>query len=158
MQLSVQSSAAWQILVQSARWVAGIDGNQDSSAPTWTVSVNFLLNMLDRFLLVYNKIYLVIDAMDESTEQDRALQFAVNLLARQSARVSILITSRRERSIEQALDNAATQVVPITAKVTGSDIRLHIQRKLGEDPRFQKWPEALRTDIEASLTTDASGM
>ena len=124
----------------------------------WTVSDNFLLNMLDRYLLVYNKIYLVLDALDESTDQDHTLQFVVNLLGRQPARVSVLITSRQKRNIEQALENAATEVVAITAEATDYDIRLHIQKKLGEDQRFQKWPEALRSDIEASLTEGALGM
>ena len=155
LQLSGQSSTAWQILIDSTEYFEGIWQNIET---TWTVSVSFLLKILDRYLLAYNKIYLVLDALDESIDQEIALDFIMDLLARKPGRVNILISSRQERNIQQVLENSATVIVAVTAETVDYDIRLHIQKRLSHDQRLQRWPETLRSDIEVSLIKGSLGM
>lgn len=86
-QLSSQSSRAWQILIDLTEY---FEPNGLRLGTIWTVSVNFLQMILEKYLLAYDKIYFVFDALDEFVDQEIALEFIVNLLARSHERANIL--------------------------------------------------------------------
>lgn len=155
LQLSSQSSVAWQILVESTQYFEGIRQREETA---WSVSASLLLKILARFLLAYNQVYIVLDALDEAIDQEDVLAFILDLQKGKDRKLNILVTSRQERNIQLALENAATDVVAVTAEAVEEDIRQHIQKRLSQDRRLQKWPESLRMDIEVSLTKDAKGM
>lgn len=155
LQLSSQSSVAWQILVESAQY---FEGHRQREETAWNVSASLLLKILARFLLAYNQVYIVLDALDETIDQEDVLAFILDLQKGKDRKLNIVVTSRQERNIQLALENAATDVVAVTAEAVEEDIRQHIQKRLSQDRRLQKWPESLRMDIEVSLTKDAKGM
>lgn len=155
MQLARQSSMAWQILTEATEYFEGIHQMYETA---WNVSASFLLKILDRYLLAYSRVYFVLDALDESTGQEDVLGFVQDLIERRSCRISILITSRQQRNIQQTLENVASEVVPVEAETIDQDIRLHIQKRLNSNQRFQRWPASLRQEIEVSLIKGALGM
>jgi len=122
------------------------------------VSVSFLLKLLDKFLLIYSKIYLVIDALDEAVDHESFVAFILDLHKRNSGIINIAITSRQERTIQQALETSTTETMMLTAENVDQDIRHHIRKRLTRHKRIQKWPENIRKDIEATLVEGASGM
>jgi hypothetical protein len=155
MQISVQSSAAWNILTEFSEFFEGQSQYDESN---WIVSTNFLLNLLERYFIFYGKIYLVIDALDESTNQDTVLEFLLDLLAHQPGRINIIITSRQERNIQQSLEASTAAIIAVTADKVDHDVKLHIQKRIALERGLQKFPHALRDEIEQSLSIKASGM
>jgi len=143
------------MLVESAEYFEGVSQYEEM---TWNVSASFLLKVLDKFLLIYSKIYLVLDALDEAVDQESIVAFVLDLHKRNSGVINIAITSRQERTIQQALETSTNETMILTAENVDQDIRDHIQKRLTRHKRIQNWPEAPRKDIEATLAEGASGM
>jgi len=143
------------MLFESIEYFEGIHQKYETS---WSLSANFLLKILHRYLLTYENIYLVLDALDESADQSTVSGFALDLCAQSPGRIKILVTSRMERDIQQILEPAASEIMAITPEVLEHDIRLHIQKLLSHDRRLRKWPETLRREIEMSLIQGGFGM
>ena len=120
-------------------------------------------SLIDTFMSLLRssrKLYLLLDALDESSEQEDMLNLIARIIAleQQSSGISLIITSRRERLIDEVLGNLVSEVVPIQGDKVDADIELHIEQRLSKDPKLSHRPPALHEEIKEVLTKKANGM
>ncbi|KAI9868362.1 MAG: hypothetical protein M1813_005805 [Trichoglossum hirsutum] len=73
-------------------------------------------------------------------------------------KMHILVTSRKEKDIEEALTPSLTDQICIEGAQVNSDIQLYIHEQLHNDSKLKKWPEKMREETEETLTGGANGM
>lgn len=140
-------------------WDANRQGRE---VPQISESIQTLEHILGENLAeVRPKIFIVIDALDESNEAERAeildmLQRIVSLYVD----IHLLITSRTSTvEVEQRLqDTAKLFNVVIEHQHADEDILTHITERLQNDEDLNKWPPDLRNIIEKALAANAAGM
>ena len=113
--------------------------------------------------LFYNKIaqaehvYIVLDALDECTDQESFLAFLRKLIDTNGG-LRILTTSRREKDIEDLLSTVADYNINIESAIVDRDISVYVHDRLAEDSRLRKWPSAVQKEITTTLMEQAGGM
>ena len=122
--------------------------------PTIQASIQIVRKILNEL----PPVYLVIDALDECKERKRLLAFLVELRRWNETNIHVLVTSRREIDIENALGPIATQKISLEESVVDEDILTYVRHQLQHDPDLMKWPEEMRKDIETTLLEGANGM
>ena len=141
-------------------WDANRKGRE---APQTSESVQGLVQMLGETLEheVHSIFFIVIDALDESYETERAeiidlLQRIVSL----NMDIHVLVTSRSNTvGVEQRLHNAVKLFKVVMAhQQADEDILTYITERLQNDEDLKKWSSNLRKDIEEALVTNAAGM
>lgn len=106
----------------------------------------------------FSRVYITIDALDESTNRESILETLRRIMTREDLnRISILATSRKEMDIERVLVPIATEL-SLSNMYVDEDIRTYVKSRLREDPKFSRWPDSLRNDTEAALVKGAKGM
>jgi len=106
----------------------------------------------------YHRVYLVIDALDESLERERILNLLVSILDDYAfEKLQLLVMSRKEVDIERALLGVSVDI-SLSNPHVDEDIRVYIQNTLCENHKFSRWPEELRGEIETALVKGAKGM
>jgi len=108
-------------------------------------------------------LYLIIDALDEcstsrSPDREAMLRLINEIKLRDLYTVRVLILSRKERDIEDALQNVVTEAVCIQDEAIDADIRIHVHHLLDNDSRLSKWAPVVKKEIEESLLQGAHGM
>ena len=141
-------------------WDANRKGRE---APQTSESTQALVQMLGESLVheVRADFFIVIDALDESNENERAeiidlLQRIVSL----NTDVHVLVTSRSNTiGVEQRLKDAVKFFNVVMAhQQADEDILTHVTERLQNDKYLKKWSSDLRTEIEEALVTNAAGM
>jgi len=118
-------------------------------------------------LLLFGKshhTFLILDALDEiprseeeGDERKKLLQAIKELLTDHSGQANILVTSRTERDVVDALEPLMGGIDVDAAKIAG-DIKSYIQHYLKNERSFQKWQEETRETIQTALLDGARGM
>ena len=141
-------------------WDANRKGRE---APQASESIQALVQMLGETLMheVGATCFIVIDALDESSEAERAeiidlLQRIVSL----NTDIRILVTSRSNTvGVEQRLQDAIQLINVVMAhQQADEDILTHVTERLQNDEDLKKWSLGLRKEIEEALATNAAGM
>ena len=141
-------------------WDANREGRE---APQTSESIQTLVQMLGETLVheVCPIFFIVIDALDESNETERAdimdlLQRIVSL----DTDMHILVTSRSNTvGVEQRLQDVVKLFKVVMAhQQADEDILTHITERLRNDEDLIKWSSDLRKEIEEALATNAAGM
>lgn len=115
-------------------------------------------HLLQDILASYGSKFIVLDALDECTDQEDFVRFLRDTVALKGSGLRILATSRRERLIEEHLGPIATYNVNIRTAVVDEDIRVYVQHLLLTDPKLKKWPDAVQGEIAGVLMKKAGGM
>ncbi len=124
-----------------------------------TPSIKDLLSVIEAILEDFNKIYFVIDAIDESLRPRDELLNVLRDLASDPRfeKIKLLATSREYNDIKKTME-------PISAPISmmnhllGEDIRLYTQSQLNSNHKFKHWPSDLLAEVLDSLSTNAKGM
>ena len=58
-----------------------------------------------------------------------------------------MITSRREKDIEEQLGSIANYNINIQSAIVDEDIRIYVRDRLATDGKLKKWPEKVQEDI-----------
>jgi NACHT domain len=119
---------------------------------------NDLLEVLSTIFRRFRRVYIVIDAVDES--QDR--RFLLDLLIKTASddafeKVRLLVMSRKELDIQQAFEGICTSI-SLSNPLVDEDIRVYIENQLQTDRKLSRWPEPLKKDIRDALIKGAKGM
>jgi hypothetical protein len=113
---------------------------------------------LGALLRSYHRVYLVIDALDESLERERILNLLVSVLDDHVfQKLQLLMMSRKEVHIERALLGVSVDISLSNLHVD-EDIRVYVQNTLRDNHKFSRWPVELRREIEIALVKRAKGM
>lgn len=100
----------------------------------------------------------MLDAMDECDDRDDFLTFIRELVNSQQQGLHVMITSRRERDIEEQLYFLAHYNIDIQSAIVDEDIRVYIRDRLVTDSKLKKWPDLVQKEIITVLMEKADGM
>ncbi|KAJ5692584.1 hypothetical protein N7462_002007 [Penicillium macrosclerotiorum] len=104
------------------------------------------------------RTYIILDALDESREQENILDLISKIQDGQGWSVNALISSRKEQQIEASLSFLATQKISLHGPNVHDDIQKLVHRVLLNDPVLAKRPISMKKEIEQALTAGANGM
>jgi hypothetical protein len=116
-----------------------------------------LVLALSATLHSFRRVYLFIDALDESLDRQRLLDMIVQLAGSDFEAISLLVMSRKELDIIETLESVFSSLSLSNPRVD-EDIRVYIQSELRSHRKFSRWPTILKEDIEAALVKGAQGM
>lgn len=149
------------------RWVIGQLCRQSTKVPEElqniyksgkTPTLSSLLSVLHHTMEGFERVYLILDAVDESVPRTDLLRVIRDLStdARFSA-LGLLVTSRQYIDIEQVLESCS---IPITMcnPFVEEDIGTLVNSTVQSDARYQRWPEDLRHELQDTIPRKAKGM
>ncbi len=117
-----------------------------------------LVTVFHKLLEASRSVDIVVDAADECNQRQDLLQLLEEINKRNINGLHLLVTSRREKDIEDALDPLLSGRIPLEESGIESDIRVFIHHMVHSDKKLSKWPVDLRSDIETTLLEGADGM
>ena len=149
------------------RWIIGQLCRQSTKVPEElqniyksgkTPTLSRLLSVLHSTMEGFERVYLVLDAVDESMPRADLLRVIRDLStdARFSA-LGLVVTSRQYIDIEQVLEVCS---IPITMsnQFVEEDIGILVHSTVQSDERYQRWPEDLRCEMQDTIPKRAKGM
>ncbi|OXV08909.1 hypothetical protein Egran_03325, partial [Elaphomyces granulatus] len=107
------------------------------------------------------KVYLVIDALDEcpvGNDRVRIMKFLAELSAATQGHTHIVITSRPDEDVKNAIRGNAIRLVDIDNSLVDNDIRTHIKTRMNEDVTFKEWAPGQQQKVTQRLTEKADGV
>jgi hypothetical protein len=129
--------------------------NQDGR---WQPATNALVATLGNIIRSFQHAYIVVDALDECTDREELLGLLEEIVNWKTDTLHILLTSRKEREIEECLKGLVSNQIDIQSSLVATNIQIYVHEKLRTDPKLRKWPEKVLAEIEMELTARASGM
>jgi hypothetical protein len=117
-----------------------------------------LLLTLQQILGDFSQTYIIIDALDECAERDDLLIVIQSIVDWGLDKLHMLVTGRRERDIEDAIESLVTGKACIQDAIANADIRIHIRERLRNDAKLKRWPADIKEEIEVALMSGAHGM
>lgn len=115
-----------------------------------------LVSVLSVLFRLFDAVFLVVDALDETRDQTRLVSTLLSLTAVEFPNVKILATSRREPDIERLL--CQVPHMSLSNPLVDEDIRLHINETFSRDHQFVHWRASLSSDVKNALVSGAQGM
>lgn len=115
-----------------------------------------LMSALLRILESPQKIYLIVDALDECTHREILLN-VLSQIFNKSLAVNIFVMSRDEADLESTLNSLATSKIAIQNALVDDDIKLYLQSQLLADSQLKKFPASVKDRIK-KLADSADGM
>lgn len=106
---------------------------------------------------IFPKVYLLIDALDESVDRHNLLEFLAKTVEDpQLEHIQILAMSRDELDMRLGLKDITIEI-SLSNPLVDNDIRLFLQQQL-KTAAFQTWSEDLCLKVEIALVKGANGM
>ncbi len=126
-------------------------------------TVGELLDLFSSLASSAQTVHLAIDALDECPSQQRELFFDAFLGPLQISGRRILITSRRERDIEDALapvDAPAPvfHAIGLRHSDVDADVRTHVSNTIARDKTLNKWKPVIQQEILEAIVEGSHGM
>jgi hypothetical protein len=140
-----------QLYSQTAIDIPGLESLYERCSRTHKPAVQDLLGVLRESISNFNDTFIILDALDESTDREVLLSILEKMSRWGLKQLHILVTSRREPDIEQILDPLVTNSICIQNKLVDADIELYIRDRLKKDAKLSRWSRPVRADIEATL-------
>jgi hypothetical protein len=124
----------------------------------WEPDTSLLLDVLDAALVFFDRVYVAIDALDESQLRQNLLR-VLSVLATDPRflKIQLLATSREHSDIELQMCRFSKEL-SMSNSFVEADIKIYVAAKIMAEPKFQRWPSDLRADVETTLSTGAKGM
>lgn len=127
-----------------------------------TASEQQLLDALKATIDALPVSFVVLDALDECNNRERLFEVLEEMQSWGSKSLHVLVTSRREADIEDALEDLVLpeSTTCLESSLVDADIRTYVHERLTEDKSFRRWqgdPE-IREEIERTLGKQARGM
>jgi hypothetical protein len=117
-----------------------------------------LFVMLEAAIRPFSRVYITIDALDESTDRENILAMLCRIVQDEAfSRIQLLATSRKELDIESSLLPITTDL-SLSNTYVENDIRTYVRSRIREEYKFRCWPKELRMEIESELVKGAKGM
>ncbi len=101
---------------------------------------------------------IILDALDECANREDFMTFIGELVHSQREGLRVMITSRREKDIEEQLGSIANYDINIQSAIVDEDIRVYVRDRLATDRKLSEWPEKVQEEIVAVIMGKADGM
>lgn len=125
-------------------------------------SMHGLLETLRLMIQELPQVYVLLDALDECVQRADLMDMLETIAGWQFQNLHLLVTSRRERDIENSLEVFVDgqHRICLQSALVDKDIQRYVRRRLSDDKRLRKWERdvAIMRDIEATLMRGAKGM
>lgn len=125
-----------------------------------TPHIDALLTSLQIMIQEFGHVYILLDALDECTRYEKR-EGVLDTLQRfrqwDLPGLHLLVTSRDEPDIRQALSPLVTDDIALKNEEIDNDIRKYIFHELETNQSLRKW-QAHRDEIETALTERAQGV
>ena len=103
------------------------------------------------------RIFMIIDALDESSDW-KALLKVIKTILQSSSDINLLMTSRKEHDIQVVLEHSVDYIVAIQNEKVDDDVDIYVRECLRNDSDLRKWDDELKSEIAKTLTSGAQGM
>lgn len=121
-------------------------------------SLSALLSALQTALEVFERVYIVLDAVDESMPREDLLRVIRDISTdARFSNLSLLVTSRQYIDIEQIMA-ACSIPINMSNSFVEEDIGTLVRSVVQSDARYQRWPENLRLEVQITIPKRAEGM
>lgn len=121
-------------------------------------SIIELLQALEEVLNQFDIVYVVVDALDESTPRDKLLKVVGDLITDfRFSKLQFLASSREYTDIEKTMKKLSKPISMANPSVQG-DIRLHIRSLIASNRHYKRWPKHLIDEVEEAVSSRAQGM
>ena len=104
----------------------------------------------------FEKVYLVLDALDECTVRQSLLR-VIKVLVKTSV-VSLFMTSRSEHDIVEEFSLLEIPSMSIQSNEVAMDVELFVSEEIGKTVHLRELESELKSDITQSLVSGANGM
>ncbi|CAI7625037.1 unnamed protein product [Penicillium discolor] len=125
-----------------------------------TPPVDVLLNSLRQTICKFSDTYILLDALDESpryVKREGVLGAVKKIRQWDLSTLHLLVTSRNELDIRDALETPSYQDIPMRNPETDIDIQNFISHQLSMDPKLQRW-KSRHDEIQEKLMDKAQGV
>lgn len=127
---------------------------QEGQQPT----TDALLSIFQQMLGDFRQKFIILDALDECTDCKRLLGLIEQIIGWKFGDLHILVTSRKEKEIEEAVTPWVTGQIDLQSTLVDVDIQTYLRERIREDRNLRKWSVAVRSEIEVTLQDRANGM
>ncbi|KAF2108168.1 hypothetical protein BDV96DRAFT_692846 [Lophiotrema nucula] len=118
-------------------------------------TLSSLLAILHSTLGAFERVYVVLDAVDESLSRADLLSVIGNLSTDpRFSCLGLIVTSRVYIDIERVMKTCSVQIT-MSNPFVKEDIGTFVQSTLNSDARYQRWPEDLRLEVQHETTKRA---
>ena len=122
-----------------------------------TPPIQEFLGVLNCILRKQDRVYIIVDALDECTDQEELFDLLNSIRDWKLECLSILTTSRDEPDIRECMHPTAEQEIRLRNSAIDNDLRRFIVETLQKDKKLQVWLDIF-PEIEEALTHGAHGM
>ncbi len=120
-----------------------------------------LENVLLATVHAHEEVLLILDALDESPEDDDVRHNVLDGLTRltqSTEKLRLIATSRELTDIEESMEALGAKPLAIVSQTVDADIGTYVANELSRDPRLRKLNEATTSLIEKTFAEKADGM
>ncbi|CAD6586845.1 MAG: hypothetical protein ASARMPREDX12_002532 [Alectoria sarmentosa] len=108
------------------------------------LGLSTVVEALVAMLKLSGRVFLILDALDESVERELQL--------------TSFVTSRREQDITTALKLVCNFDILIQSRAVDKDIKLHVRNRLQSDSKLSKLPDPIKNEICNIVLQKSDGM
>jgi hypothetical protein len=116
------------------------------------------ITTLQELVLTFHNVYIVFDALDESSVCEEILQLIHTIRNWDLARLHLLVTSRQLENIQESLLSLVTDQICLQDSKMNEDIFIYLDETLQNDKTFTKWPPDIILQIKNKLLEGEDGM
>ncbi|KAI6855500.1 hypothetical protein KC343_g118 [Hortaea werneckii] len=112
-------------------------------------------------LQAYDQVFLALDALDESPEENdirQAMLEELETLVQNASNVKLLATSREARDIQESMSMLKAQRINVADSKVDKDKRKYVISELSKDRRLSRLSDKTTSLIEDTLSARADGM
>ncbi len=124
--------------------------------------IDELTRVLQNVIKDMDKVYLILDALDESSDADELMSRIQEIQGWGYQQLRIILTSRRHHDIEKGIEplTQPEERICIQSALVDADISTYIQERLLSDPKLKRWQgkPRIQEEIRLTLMGKADGM
>src|ERR1700761_2555604 len=125
-------------------------------------SLQLIKTALQKTLSAFVDVYMVLDALDESENRPQLMETIREISEWGEESLHLLLTSRKERDIEDTLESIIPRdyFISLRTDVVDNDIRTYVTYRLSVDKTLRKWysDQTMREEISSALMKKSMGM
>ncbi|RFU25926.1 hypothetical protein B7463_g10412, partial [Scytalidium lignicola] len=107
---------------------------------------------------MFQNVYVVLDALDESSNCEELLHFIEAVRKWELPQLHLLTSSRQQVEIEESMEKMFSNKICLQDSEIRQDIRIYISDKLGTDKTLLKLPAHMRNEIRRKMVAGEGGM
>jgi hypothetical protein len=117
-----------------------------------------LVEAFRELVRTFQGVYIVLDALDESSECREILRFIENVQDWSLSQIHFLITSRQWSEIEDSFEHIIPDRICLQDSQTNKDVIIYIEETIANDKVMTKWPADIRQQVRDKLVAEQQGM